>query len=393
MSEKLASQTIESQKLSTDNKTAGFSLKDQLFNKNRVVYLAERLQSTDAEFDAAGFVRDTLKPFKQLELKQRIAHIAEMLQRYLPSDFRASAKQIIASLPPPLDPSRTDDDFGDFIFAPLGEFVVRNGLAKKHLKLSLRTLKEITQRFSMEDAIRAFLDAHTAETLAELERWATDGNYHVRRLVSEGTRPLLPWSRRLSLDIATPLPLLEVLHADPTRYVTRSVANHLNDISKSQPHLVLEAFERWQKAGQQTQAELDWMQTHALRTLVKQGNPQALRALGYRPNPKVDVTHFQIVTPRVTPGEAVEFSFQITAERDEALMIDYVVDFVKANGSLAPKVHKLKKMLAKAGPSLAITKRHPLRANASTFKLYPGTHYIRLQINGKSFGKQAFELT
>ncbi len=73
-----------------------------------------------------------MKRLTELELKERIVHIAETLEHYLTADFKVAAKQITAALPAPLDPSKSDDDFGDFIFAPLGEFVVRNGMAKNH---------------------------------------------------------------------------------------------------------------------------------------------------------------------------------------------------------------------------------------------------------------------
>ena len=219
--------------------STGFSLKDQLFNREKVEYLAGLFRAADRRFDASGFVATTMSQLNQLELKERITHIATVLEDYLGSDFRIAAEQIVAALPRPLDPNCTDNDFGDFIIAPLGQFVVRNGLEAKHLRLSLKTLKAITMRFSMEDAIRAFINAHPTTTLKELERWSTDSNYHVRRLVSEGTRPLLPWSGRLSIDRSAPLRLLDTLHADPTRYVTRSVANHLNDLSKQDAQLVL----------------------------------------------------------------------------------------------------------------------------------------------------------
>ncbi|MGY8770648.1 MAG: hypothetical protein ACKVH8_19720 [Pirellulales bacterium] len=145
----------------SEKKGTGFSLKDQLFNKNRVVYLANLFHAADNQFDSAGFVQDTMKQLKNLELKERVVHITCTLEKYLATNFKDAAKQITAALPPPLDPTKTDDDFGHFILAPLGEYVVRNGMAKKDLKLSLKTLKAITQRFSMEDAIRAFIDTHT----------------------------------------------------------------------------------------------------------------------------------------------------------------------------------------------------------------------------------------
>ena len=370
----------------------GFSLKDHLFNQDRVQYLASRFRAADPRFDSAAFQRDTMKELRQLELKARIVHIASVLEKYLSSDFHVAAKQIVAALPEPLDPTRTDDDFGDFIFAPLGEFVVRNGLHIKYLPTSLRTLKEITKRFSMEDAIRTLINTHPDQTLAELARWSTDSNYHVRRLVSEGTRPLLPWSGRIAVDITSPLPFLDVLHSDPTRYVTRSVANHLNDIAKSRPDIVLDLLQRWQKLGKQHPSELQWMTKHALRTLVKQGHSDAMQLLGFRAAPKIAVTEFTIDTLRIRPGDAVEFSFQVSAQRNEALVIDYLIEFMKANGTLSPKVHKLKQLALKKGESTSVTKRHVLRANATTYTLYPGTHYVTLQINGRPFGRLPFEL-
>ncbi len=373
-------------------KGTGFSLKDQLFNRSRVEFLANCFSSADPNFRANHFVRDVMQELEQLELKARIVHIAKVLERHLAADYRKAAKQIIAALPPPLDPTRCDNDFGDFIFAPLGMFVVHCGQSPKHLALSLKTIKAITQRFSMEDAIRYFINRYPTETLAELSTWSTDTNYHVRRLVSEGTRPLLPWSGRISLDVTTPLPLLDTLHADPTRYVTRSVANHLNDIAKVQPQLVVETLERWKSEGRQTAQELSWMTKHALRTLVKQGDKRALTLLGFASKPKVKVADFRLESAQLRFGDALEFCFTIASQRDENLVIDFVIDFVKANGKLAPKVHKLKHVQLKRGEVVSIRKRHTLRANATTYTLYPGTHHLTLQINGQLFDKLTFEL-
>jgi 3-methyladenine DNA glycosylase AlkC len=376
-----------------EKSAAGFSLKDHLFNPQRVRYLAGLFQAADGRFDASRFVRETVKALPKLALKERIVHIAGALENHLESDYRSAATQIMAALPPPLDPTKTDNDFGDFIFAPLGEFVVRNGLAKRDLRLSLKTLKAITQRFSMEDAIRTFINTYPDETLDELRKWSTDANYHVRRLVSEGTRPTLPWSKRLTIDVATPLPLLDQLHADPTRYVTRSVANHLNDIAKSQPALVLGALKRWKQQRNQESSELRWMSKHALRTLVKQGDSQALQFLGFHAKPKIQVTEFALKSSKIKPGQAIEFAFKVTAQRDESLLIDFVIDFVKANGKLSPKVHKLKEIKLGKGESATLNKRHLLRAAATTYTLYPGRHHLTLQINGKPFGTLSFVLT
>lgn len=371
---------------------AGFSLKDELFNKKKIAYLAGLFKAADNKFPAAEFEAAVMKQLARLALKERIVHIATVLENYLDKDFKVAAKQIQDALPPPLDPTKIDDDFGDFIFAPLGEYVVRNGLGTKHLKTSLKTLREITQRFSMEDAIRYFINEFPDETLAELEKWSTDTNYHVRRLVSEGTRALLPWSGRLKTDPVRPLSFLDTLHADQTRYVTRSVANHMNDIAKLEPDLVIKYLKKWYKAGKQNKKELDWMTRHSLRTLVKQGNQEALELIGYKPHPKIVVSNLVVNKEKVKVGEAVEFSFVVTAQESARLLIDYVIDFVKANGATKPKVHKLKSLNLKKGESITINKKHPFRKNATTLTFYPGVHTITLQINGQLHDSIDFSL-
>ena len=268
--------------------------------------------------------------------------------------------------------------------------MVRNGLTKEYLATSLMTLKEITQRFSMEDAIRYFINEFPEETLREMGKWVNDPHYHVRRLVSEGTRPLLPWSGRICLSQKDTLPFLSALHTDTTRYVTRSVANHMNDISKTEPDLVVATLMQWAKAGVQDDFEMDWITRHSLRTLLKQGHTGALELLGYKSNPKITISNSTIYRTKIKIGETLDISFNITARRNEKLMIDYVIDFVKANGKTKPKVFKLKKVVLKKEETIAVAKKHRFLANATTFKLYPGTHTLTLQINGQKSNVQKF---
>ena len=369
-----------------------FSLKDHLFNADRVRFLALQFSTAVAGFDGESFVSAVMKRLKMLELKQRIVLIAETLERFLADDFPIAARQILAALPPELDPTKTDDDFGDFIIAPLGEFIVRRGMAAEHVALSLRTLKEITKRFSMEDALRSFINFHPEKTLRELAKWSNDRNYHVRRLVSECTRPRLPWSGRLSIEHTVPLPFLDQLHADGTRYVTRSVANHLNDIAKVDPPLVLKTLGRWRELRKQQPDELDWICRHALRTLVKQGHAQTMEFLGWSTNPQVAVSEIELQQSVVVMGEALEFAVTITAHRDEALVVDYVIDFVKANGGLSPRVFKAKRLNLHRGESVMVSKRHPLLATATTYRLFPGTHRLTIQVNGAAKVHTHFEV-
>ncbi len=373
-------------------KTQKFSLKDHLFNEVKVKKLAKDIKTVYPEFQEKKFVKVVVGKFPQLELMQRIAHISTMLRQYLPPDYLQALAVLVASLPAPCDPTKSDDDFGEFIYAPYGHFVSEYGCEKRYLKQSLTAIKEITQRFSCEWAIRNYLNTFSKETLAELKKWTKDPHYHVRRLVSEGTRPNLPWAKKVSITSVDTLPLLELLYTDKTRYVTRSVANHLNDIAKGHPSLVVETLKRWQVSGKQNETEMKFILKHSLRTLVKQGNKDALALLGYG-STKVSLELFVIKTPKVKIGEVLEFScvLQSTDKTPQDFIVDYIIDFKKANGTHAQKVHKLKATHLKPKEKVTLTKKHPLRV-MTTRTLYPGEHKVTLQVNGKLFDTHNFLL-
>jgi 3-methyladenine DNA glycosylase AlkC len=375
-----------------NSKDSGFSLKDELFNEQKVKWLANQFKIADKKFNEKDFSTKVIKELPNLGLKERIVFIAEVLESYLSSDFEIASRQIHKAMPPALDSTKTDDDFGDFIIAPLGQVVVNKGLTKQHLGTSLKLLKELTKRFSMEDAIRHFINAFPEETMVELEQWSTDDNYHVRRLVSEGTRPLLPWSGRVVIDQNDTISLLDSLHSDKTRYVTRSVANHLNDIAKINPSLVIKTLKRWHKNQKQEKKELDWMTRHSLRTLVKQGHEDALSLLGYHSSPNIEVSELLFSKQKLKIGETLEFSFSVKALTTEKILVDYVVDFIKKNGRTKPKVHKLKKLEFQKGEMVQVTKRHSLKKDATTVTFYPGKHTVTLQINGKPYSSADFIL-
>lgn len=368
-----------------------FSLKDHLFNPEKVAYLAGLFTNTYSAFEADAFCEEVIEAFPQLELKQRITHIAETLHRFLPSEYEVALKIILDALPPELDPTRTDDDFGDFIIAPLSHFVALYGCTAVSLHASLHALCQITKRFSAEDAIRTFINAFPDETLDFLLDCAQDDNYHVRRLASEGTRPKLPWSQKLTIPHTAPLPILDALYADPTRYVTRSVANHLNDISKIEPELVVKRLAQWQERGQQEPDEMEFIIKHSLRTLIKNGDLDALRLLGYGAEPEIEVCNFVTSTPDVVVGEAFLFSLEIVSHKRQKLLVDYVMTFATDRKQGSQKVFKLKQVAAEAGERVQIRKKHPMRM-MTTRRLMAGKHTVMLQVNGRPFGTLSFNL-
>ena len=125
----------------------GFSLKDQLFNPAKVARLGREIHAAWDGFDPPRFEARVCARLPELELKARIAWIAEVLDEMLPQDFDHAARVIEAALPPPLDPALSDGDFGDFIYAPYGEVGVRRGL-ETHRDRLLDLLEAVTQRLS-----------------------------------------------------------------------------------------------------------------------------------------------------------------------------------------------------------------------------------------------------
>ncbi len=360
--------------------TQRFSLKDQLFNETKVRYLAGLLAESNPLFLPKEFQSEVMSRLLQLELKDRIRWIAEVLSRHLDANPARAIAQIVAALPLPLTPYKTDDDFGDFIFAPFGEYVAQYGAQKEFVHIALPALREITMRFSMEDAMRMFLARFPQETLDAYLVWAHDPHYHVRRLVSESTRPFLPWSTRVLIPWEVRRELLTTLHADSARFVTRSVANHLNDEAKINPDGVLALLAQWQDAGVQKTTELAWMQKHALRTLIKRGHAGAFAQQGFADD-AAKVTEFTVASA-TTRGSKMAMSITIEALVDSKLVVDYVLGFVKANGGLKEKVFKWKTFGAKAGESYQLHKSHHFKSDATTFTLYPGVHTVTVQING-----------
>jgi 3-methyladenine DNA glycosylase AlkC len=366
-----------------------FRLRD-VFSPAAVEQLARSIARAWPAFDAAGFAITINSQLEPLSFGGRSALIRDTLRVYLPDQFPEAVQILLDALGPEI-PDCELTGFDGFIVMPQNDYVAAYGQAD--LDVSLRALYELTKRFTAEGAIRAFLQAHPDQTMERLAQWASDPNCHVRRLVSEGTRPRLPLAPRLPAFVRDPRPvlaLLERLKGDPVLMVRRSVANNLNDIAKDHPDLVVETLARW---GESADPDTRWIIGHAARTLLKQGHPGALALLGYGGRAELQVTALQVRQERVQMGEALEFVVEIqsTTDTPQRLMIDYVVHHMKANGRLAPKVFKLSKQLLRPGATLSLSKRHAFRP-LSTRVYYPGRHALELQINGQRWGWQEFEL-
>ncbi|MEX0299400.1 MAG: DNA alkylation repair protein [Kordiimonas sp.] len=345
-------------------------------------------------FDRTAFLELASNGLTDLELKARAQHITHALDRYLPHDFDEFAEIALAALHPSENPSAEGFEFGpeglmSFAAWPLTDLVTARGINIPEKALPL--LKEVTKRFTAEFAIRPFLDKHTEYTLKVLESWLTDESQHVRRLVSEGTRPRLPWGMRLNKFVENPaliMPLLTVLKDDDEEYVRRSVANNLNDIAKDHPDLVSKTADAWLQGANKNRQRLV---RHACRTLIKQGHEETLKAFGYVPLVGLQ-TQLNIETPVVDYGNTLEFSFDIKrGPSQQQLMVDYAVHFMKSNGLTSPKVFKWKDTKLDSAGQLNGAKKHPIKP-ITTRVYYPGEHLLEIFVNGVSVAQKPFML-
>jgi 3-methyladenine DNA glycosylase AlkC len=374
-----------------------------MFGPEMVHRAASSIAAVHKKFDVDGFTALALDGFEELELTPRCRQIAAAMAEFLPDDREKAINIIVDSLGPLLEncdpadaqpsgvPEIDDNMMSGFFYMPHGYFLADHG--GDYFDATMRANYEITKRATSEFSIRTPLRDHTAATLNVLDDWVTDENVHVRRLVSEGTRPRLPWSFRLKVFQEDPTPvvaLLEQLKDDPVEYVRRSVANNLNDIAKDQPYLVVQVAKRWWADGDHNRRRLV---RHGLRTLIKAGNPGALDVLGYGPSSPAALGPVSIEPGEVKIGEKVTLEATITnpGKKTCGALVDLRVHFVKANGTTSPKVFKGAELTLEPGESGLVRKTISV-AQHSTRKHYAGEHAVEIMINGTTHKAGSFQL-
>lgn len=365
-----------------------------MFNKKIICAMAKHLSTAWPAFNSSAFIKTASKNLDDLELKERSTQITQALTTYLPANFKQAANILLASLAPDdtngNNTNQNDPGISGWPILPMADYVGLNGI--NHFELSMTVFKKMTRHFSSEFGIRFFLLAEPERTLSILKTWVNDADYHVRRLVSEGTRPRLPWAMQLPLFIKNPAPvisLLKLLRDDEQEYVRRSVANNLNDIAKDHPAIVASIAREWLKDADKNRNKLI---RHACRTLIKQGHQPTLKALGYSA-PKIKLKKFIILTPQVKFGDALLFEISLDSEsrRKQELIIDYAIHHRKANGTTTPKVFKCKIATLKPAETLTLKRKHAIK-QITTRTYYPGTHRLEILINGKSISTKEFQL-
>lgn len=364
----------------TDTIQAAPALKE-IFDRARLKHFASETKAIWPAFDEKRFVALATDGLDDLGIMQRMRLAAEAFGATLPQDF-GKAVDILTQLAPRIRHG--------FASITLCEYVALYG--QRDFDRAMEALKLFTTYGSAEFAIRHFLLADFDRTLSVMRGWAQDENEHVRRLASEGSRPRLPWSFQLKNLIADPsptLPILERLKADDALYVRKSVANHLNDIGKDHPDVLVDTVARWDRADPRT----GWIARHALRSLVKKGDGSALGLLGASGAAAVRVEHFAVTPAKVRLGDRIAIQAAIVSTGDDAqrLVVDYAVHYVKKLGKTSRKVFKLKEISLPPGGSASLSISQVIR-DFTTRTHQPGHHAVELLVNGQVLARSGFEI-
>lgn len=343
--------------------------------------IADAGVAASPRFDRRAFLAAATDGLAALSIMQRVRHIADALRHALPADYR-TALAVIEAMAPQLTHS--------FQAIAVTEYVARHGL--DDFDRSMDALAALTRFGTAEFAIRPFLALDADRALATMAGWTSSNDEHVRRLASEGGRPRLPWAARvpaLKADPTRAAPILEALKADRAIYVRKSVANHLNDIAKDRPDWLLDRLADWPQDDPHTA----WIVRHALRTLIKQGDPRALALIGVGHGAAVTVRKFAVEPAVVRLGERIAIVADIasTAAENQPLMVDYRIHYARTGGKTAAKVFKWKGFDLAAGDTASLRISQTIR-DFSTRRHHPGRHVVALIVNGKTMGESGFEL-
>ncbi len=349
--------------------------------------LSEIMLVTIPSFDEKTFNQLIFNDnFIHYELKERMTHTAKVLHHFLSDDFEEAA-ETIKQLIDNLRLAGIKEESIEFMFFP--EYISLYGI--DHYEESISAFEFVTQFTSCEFAVRPYILKYEEKMLAQMVLWSKHPSNKVRRLASEGSRPRLPWAMALPSLKKNPMPIfpiLDTLKNDRCEIVRRSVANNLNDISKDNPNFVIETAQKWQGYTKET----DTLIKHASRTLLKQGEPEALQLFGFD-SKNIMLLNFDILTPNVKIGDALEFSFSLTNQDKtcKKLRLEYGLYYKKSNGDLSRKVFKISEREIEPNKEYKIYRKQSFKL-ITTRKFHTGIHQLSIIINGQESQIENFEL-
>lgn len=205
---------------------------------------------------ASVVLMDEARRAQQLGIVRRMGAIGLALRQYCAPDVRKA----LASHP-------SDTVRGWTCFAAVSPVADVD-----ELLVSIRSLAD-DEHFAVREwawmAVRPGLGQDLSRAISLLSGWTTEESDRLRRFASEVLRPRGVWARHIGELKEQPelgLPILEPLRADASRYVQDSVANWINDASRTRPDWVTELCARW--ATESPTPETQRITARALRSVT-----------------------------------------------------------------------------------------------------------------------------
>ncbi|KAL4498374.1 hypothetical protein ABPG72_013180 [Tetrahymena utriculariae] len=396
--------------------------KQLFYNRQAIEFKGSKINESYPAFDQKLFLNLVYdKQWEQIDTKQCTIHVSLKIHIALNKSYLESLDILLHTN------KGLSFNYTNFIFP---EYVSFYGL--DYFDEFMQALKQFTRNSSSEFAIRQFMLKNQGKTMQQLYEWTKDKDFHVRRLTSEGCRPILPWSFRLQQFVKDPtpvIPILELLNQDPQLYVQRSVSNNLNDISRNHPDLVIQLCREWSKINN---GSTKFIKKRAVRTILKQGNQEALQILGVGTKEQVRVSNLKIHEKIIRIGNQFSFSFDIedisnkenanqqylnqnskqkqknnlvnnqsinedfcqkkqNNEDKNILRIEYKIYYLKKNGKHSPKVFMIHYNYYLKNKISTLQGRQKVEQAIGKIN-YPGIDYLSIIVNGVEKAKEEFYL-
>lgn len=358
------------------------------FDKEAANLLGNQITQVYPAFKKERFLKLATEELDELEMMARVRKFSGSLYECLPHKPAKALKILVTSLPPKMQDCECLNN--GWLQWPLGQYIADYTLVD--YSSAFNAMVELTQRFTSEFAIRPYVESYPERIFKDLHALTPHKNPHVRRWCSEGIRPRLPWGIKLRSLINDPkpiIPILDELIDDPEIYVRKSVANNLNDIAKDHPELVIRYCEKLVKKNHPHRS---WVAKTAVRTLIKDGHPQALEVLGFYQIKDVG-SQLKLHSKNVQIGSPLDFEFSVknNTPKNQNVLIDFSIVYKRKTKGNFEKTFKGTTTELAPGETYILKKSFPMK-QTSIRALYPGKHYLIIKVNGSNMNQENFEL-
>ncbi|MDR2459530.1 MAG: DNA alkylation repair protein [Deltaproteobacteria bacterium] len=345
-------------------------------NTQYVLALGTLLKERKTDFDLVGFLQYLKGKLLKLELKGRVALVSEALGCYLTGPLKVNADIL----------SEIMINFQGILGWPLNDYVSQRGLGSfANFSCAMDFFARTTEYSSAEFAVRPLIEKDPERALSFISKWAKDSNLHLRRLASEGIRPRLPWAPSLKLFCKDPRPVLKIIELliyDKVKYVQKSLANSLNDISKDNPEVFLDFCAKWLQKDPSLRPILE----RGARTLLKNKDKKAISVFSLEADfKKVKVLKAQLKanSRNVVRGSELTISYKISLDPSfkGPVRLQYALGYPMAKGKLGEKVYLLKSTVASGATEIKGERRISFKDNVP-IKQRAGRYTLSLLANG-----------